>query len=73
MKAASKAKSGGGWSFWMGWALAFVGFPLGGIAAAALIGPITTPLAGTLGGTLTGAVLGAVQWLALRRRLLLSP
>ena len=57
----------------MGWALAFVGFPLGGVAAAALIGPITTPLSGALGGTVTGTVLGAVQWLALRRRLLLSP
>lgn len=62
-----------GWSFWVGWALAFVGFPLGGVAAAALVGPITTPLAGAIGGAVTGAVLGAVQWLALRRRLPLSP
>lgn len=72
MKTASNAASNGGRSFWIGWALAFIGFPLGGIAAAALIGPITTPLAGALGGMVTGAVLGAVQWLVLRRRLLLS-
>jgi hypothetical protein len=57
----------------MGWAVAFVGFPLGGVAAAALIGPITTPLTGALGGAATGTVLGAVQWLALRRGLSLSP
>lgn len=73
MKAASTTRSGRGWNFWMGWGLAFVGFPLGGVAAAASIGPITTPLAGALGGAVTGAVLGAVQWLALRRRLSLAP
>jgi len=73
MKEASKATTGGGRSFWMGWALAFLGFPLGGVAAAALVGPITTPLAGAIGGAVTGAVLGAIQWLALRRRLSLSP
>lgn len=69
MKAASTATPVVGWGFWMSWALAFVGFPLGGVAAAALVGPITTPLAGAIGGAITGAVLGAVQWLALRRRL----
>ena len=73
MKAASTVASAGGWSFWMGWALAFVGFPLGGVAAAALIGPITTPLAGAIGGAITGAVLGTAEWLALRRQLSLSP
>lgn len=73
MKAASTTRSTGGSGFWLGWALAFVGFPLGGVAAAALVGPITTPLSGALGGAATGAVLGAVQWLALRRRLPLSP
>ena len=45
MKQTMKPTSGGGWGFWVGWALAFVGFPLGGVVAAALIGPITTPLA----------------------------
>jgi hypothetical protein len=68
-----KSTSGGGWSFWVGWALAFLGLPLGGLATWMLIGPIVTPLSGAIGGALTGAVLGAVQWLALRRRLPLSP
>lgn len=61
-----------GWGFWLGWAIAFLGFPLGGLAAWALIGPVATPLAGALSGALTGAILGSVQWLALRRRLPLS-
>jgi hypothetical protein len=69
----NKLASNDGWGFWMGWALAFLGFPLGGLATWMLLGPITTPLAGATGGALTGAVLGAVQWLALRRRLPLSP
>jgi hypothetical protein len=69
----NKLASNHGWSFWMGWALAFLGFPLGGLATWTLLGPILTPLAGATGGALTGAVLGAVQWLSLRRRLPLSP
>jgi hypothetical protein len=73
MKQTMKPISSGGWIFWVGWALAFLGFPLGGVVASALIGPITTPLDGALGGAVTGAVLGAAQWLALRRRLPLSP
>lgn len=72
MKQTIKPKSDGGWSFWLGWAVAFVGFPLGGVVAAALIGPITTPLAGALGGAVTGAIIGAAQWLVLRRRLSLT-
>jgi len=73
MKQTMKSTSGSEWSFWLGWALAFVGFPLGGVAATALIGPIMTPLAGALGGAATGAIIGAAEWLALRRRLPLSP
>lgn len=73
MKVASMARSGNRWSFWIGWALAFVRFPLGGVAAAALIGPLTTPQAGAIGGAVTGAVLGGIEWLVLRRRLSLSP
>src|SRR5215212_5245683 len=68
-----RTNSNGRRGFWVGWALAFLGFPLGGLATWTLLGPITTPLAGATGGALTGAVLGAVQWLALRRRLPLSP
>ena len=26
-----------GWGFWLGWAIAFLGFPLGGLAAWALM------------------------------------
>lgn len=72
MKQTIRLSSGGGWGFWAGWALAFLGFPLGGVAAAALIGPITTPLGGAIGGIITGAIVGAAQWLALRRRLSLT-
>jgi hypothetical protein len=72
MQAAHTAKASGEWRFWVGWALAFLGFPLGGVAAHALVGPIATPLEGLVGGAVTGAVIGLVQWLALRRRLPLS-
>jgi len=53
--------------------MAFFGFPVGGAAAAVLVGAITTPLEGALGGAVTGAVIGAAQWLVLRRRLPLTP
>lgn len=72
MKRTMEQQSAGGWGFWAGWAVAFVGFPLGGVASAALIGPIATPLDGALGGAATGAVIGAAEWLALRRRLPVS-
>lgn len=56
------------------WMVSFVGFPLGGLAAMVLSGPVDSPLAATLGGLLTGAVLGSAQSLALRfdRRALLA-
>lgn len=62
-----------GWSFWGGWGLAFLGFPLGGLAGQALTGGVTSVLDGLIGGAATGAVIGATQWLVLRRRLPLSP
>lgn len=58
---------------WLGWGLAFLGFPLGGLAAQAVIGAVATPLAGLAGGAVTGAVVGGVQWLALRRFMPLTP
>jgi hypothetical protein len=74
MRTNKLASNGGqGQGFWMGWALAFLGVPLGGLATWMLLGPITTPLAGATGGALTGTVLGALEWLALRRGLPLSP
>jgi hypothetical protein len=62
-----------GWRFWAGWGLAFVGFPLGGLAASALVGGVGSAAEGLLAGAATGAVVGAAQWLALSRRLPLSP
>lgn len=54
------------WGFWLSWALAFLGFPLGGLLANLSLGPVSTPLRGLLAGLITGAVLGAVQWWVLR-------
>ncbi len=54
------------WRFWGFWAVAFLGFPLGGTLAYALIGPMTTIVQAGLGGAITGAILGIVQWLVLR-------
>ena len=66
-------KSSATWQFWAGWGLAFIGLPLGGLAATALVGGVTTPLDGAIGGVATGAVIGLAQWLVLRRRLALTP
>jgi hypothetical protein len=73
MKHSTEVTADGGRRFWIAWGVAFLGFPLGGTAAAVLVGAITTPLTGALGGALTGAVIGAAQWLVLRRRLPLTP
>jgi hypothetical protein len=54
------------WRFWALWAVAFLGFPLGGSLAALLIGSITTTVQAGLAGAITGAILGGVQWLVLR-------
>jgi hypothetical protein len=72
MKQSKEATADGGWRFWVGWGVAFLGFPLGGGLAYLIIGSITTPLTGALGGVITGAVIGAAQWLVLRRRLPLT-
>src|SRR5436190_7297612 len=68
------------WRFWGGWGLAFLGFPLGGLAASALVwaagaatGGVGAVAEGALAGAATGAVVGAAQWLALARRLPLAP
>jgi hypothetical protein len=63
----------GEWRFWGGWALAFLSFPVAGLAGIAIAGPVTTPLDGVLAGVASGAVVGLVQWLVLRHRLSLSP
>ena len=43
------------------WLLTFAGYPLGGLAASLLVGPIDRPLRALAAGLLAGAVLGAVQ------------
>ncbi|MGQ0603570.1 MAG: hypothetical protein ACT4QE_17965 [Anaerolineales bacterium] len=57
------------WSFWVFWGLAFLGFPLGGLLASFIVGPVATPLRAGVAGAITGAVLGLVQWLVLRSQL----
>jgi hypothetical protein len=59
--------------FWPAWGAAFLGFPIGGFAATALVGPIATVGAAAIAGAVAGGVIGAAQWLVLRRRLPLSP
>ncbi len=48
------------------WMVSFVGFPLGGLTAMLLSGPVDSLAAAILGGLLTATVLGAAQALALR-------
>jgi hypothetical protein len=43
------------------WLPTFIGFPLGGIAAELVAGPVDSLIAAVLGGAVTGVVLGAVQ------------
>ena len=50
------------------WLVTFVGFPLGGLLAELVVGPVDTPLAAIAGGALTGLIVGAVQAWALRPR-----
>jgi hypothetical protein len=62
-----------GWRFFLWWMLAFLGFPLGGLLALMVVGPVEEVLSGALGGALAGAVVGAAQWLVLRRYLRVGP
>ena len=62
-----------GWRFFLWWMLAFLGFPLGGLLALTVVGPVEGALSGALGGALAGAVIGAAQWLVLRRYLRVGP
>jgi hypothetical protein len=48
------------------WVVSFTGFPLGGLSAILLVGPVDGVGPAFAGGLLTGAVLGAVQAWALR-------
>ena len=51
---------------WGRWALTFIGFPLAGLAAKGVAGPIDSAAAAAIGGLAAGAVLGGVQSFALR-------
>ena len=54
---------------WLLWTVAFVSFPIAGIAAQAAAGRINDAVAALAGGLIAGAVIGAGQWLAARRLL----
>ena len=43
------------------WMVTFIGFPLGGIAAKVVAGPVDSVFAAIVGGLITGGVLGAAQ------------
>jgi hypothetical protein len=58
--------------FWAAWGAAFLGFPIGGAAAALLVGPVDAVGKAALGGAVAGAAVAAAQWLVLRRRIPLS-
>ncbi|HCB05835.1 MAG TPA: hypothetical protein DEQ43_16580 [Nocardioides bacterium] len=51
------------------WLASFVGFPLGGLAAMLLVGPVDSAPAAAAGGLLSGAVVGLAQAVVLRHRL----
>jgi hypothetical protein len=54
---------------WLLWTVAFVSFPLAGIAAQAATGRVNDAVSALLGGLIAGAVIGTGQWLAARRLL----
>jgi len=54
---------------WWAWPVLLVSFPLSGLAASLLLGPVTTVPAAVVGGSLVGIVIGATSSLALRTRL----
>lgn len=49
------------------WIATLVSFPLAGIAARVVAGPVDALVAAVLAGAIAGVVIGAAQWLALRR------
>jgi len=54
---------------WLWWTVAFVSFPIAGIAAQAAVGRVNDAVAALAGGLIAGAVIGTGQWLAARRLL----
>ena len=54
---------------WLLWTVSFVSFPIGGVAAGLIAGPVDSVWPAALSGVITGAVIGAGQSLLSRRRL----
>lgn len=59
-----KARS---WGFFARWTAAFIGFPIGGLAAIALVGKVESAFDGLMGGLAAGTVIGCFQWIAARK------
>jgi serine/threonine-protein kinase len=57
------------WRFWLFWALAFLGFPIGGFIANLIVGPVATALRAGIAGAIVGVVLGLIQWFVLRAQI----
>src|SRR5689334_14627258 len=51
-----ESKMSSGWRFWGSWGLAFVGFPIGGLAAKALVGSVGSSVEGLLAAAATDAL-----------------
>jgi hypothetical protein len=49
------------------WTATLLAFPLAGIAARAVVGPVDATWTAAAAGAIAGLVIGAAQWLALRR------
>jgi hypothetical protein len=49
------------------WCLSFVGFPIGGLVAEAIVGPIDEVWTAVVAGAIAGAAIGAAQWFSLRQ------
>jgi hypothetical protein len=49
------------------WCLTFLGFPVGGLVAEAIVGPIDAVWVAVAAGAIAGMAIGAAQWLVLRR------
>lgn len=49
------------------WCLTFLGFPVGGFLAEAIVGPIDAVWAALAAGAIAGLAIGTAQWLVLRR------
>ena len=60
------------WRFWVFWTLAFLAFPIGGLLANVIVGPVTTAIPAAFAGAIAGAVLGMVQWVVLKAHLPLT-